>query len=72
MKHGQTLEMQGDFKVVQMHVKENKWFFDFQTETSLADDFFTEDTSGLLELRATPAYVTGKLGLVSLCSESYM
>lgn len=55
-----------------MHVKENKWFFDFQTETSLADDFFTEDTSGLLELRATPAYVTGKLGLVSLCSESYM
>uniref|UniRef100_A0A8C8WP44 V-type proton ATPase subunit a n=1 Tax=Panthera leo TaxID=9689 RepID=A0A8C8WP44_PANLE len=37
----------------------------FETETSLADDFFTEDTSGLLELRATPAYVTGKLGFTA-------
>ncbi|XP_077915746.1 V-type proton ATPase 116 kDa subunit a 4 isoform X2 [Halichoerus grypus] len=34
----------------------------FETETNLADDFFMEDTSGLLELRATPACVTGKLG----------
>lgn len=37
-----------------------------QTETNLPDDFFTEDTSGLLELRALPAYMAGKLGLVSL------
>lgn len=43
-----------------------------QTETNLPDDFFTEDTSGLLELRALPAYMAGKLGLVSLCSESYV
>lgn len=45
-------------------VKRKQWLLDFQTETNLADDFFTEDTSGLLELRTTPAYVTGKLGLV--------
>lgn len=40
--------------------------FVFQTETNLADDFFVEDTSGLLELRAIPAFMTGKLGLVSV------
>ncbi|XP_004430767.2 PREDICTED: V-type proton ATPase 116 kDa subunit a isoform 4 isoform X1 [Ceratotherium simum simum] len=37
----------------------------FETETNLADDFFIEDTSGLLELRATPAYMTGKLGFTA-------
>ncbi|XP_072631855.1 V-type proton ATPase 116 kDa subunit a 4 [Canis lupus baileyi] len=37
----------------------------FETETNLADDFFTEDTSGLLELRTVPAYVTGKLGFTA-------
>ncbi|XP_077915749.1 V-type proton ATPase 116 kDa subunit a 4 isoform X5 [Halichoerus grypus] len=37
----------------------------FETETNLADDFFMEDTSGLLELRATPACVTGKLGFTA-------
>ncbi|XP_019508786.1 PREDICTED: V-type proton ATPase 116 kDa subunit a-like [Hipposideros armiger] len=37
----------------------------FETETNLPDDFFTEDTSGLLELRAMPAYMTGKLGFTA-------
>ncbi|ELK13816.1 V-type proton ATPase 116 kDa subunit a isoform 4 [Pteropus alecto] len=37
----------------------------FETETSLPDDFFTEDTSGLLELRALPAYMAGKLGFTA-------
>ncbi|XP_058930871.1 V-type proton ATPase 116 kDa subunit a 4 [Kogia breviceps] len=37
----------------------------FETETSLADDFFMEDTSGLLELRPTPAYMSGKLGFTA-------
>ncbi|ELW68822.1 V-type proton ATPase 116 kDa subunit a isoform 4 [Tupaia chinensis] len=36
-----------------------------ETETNLADDFFTEDTSGLLELRTVPAYMTGKLGFTA-------
>ncbi|KAH0510186.1 V-type proton ATPase 116 kDa subunit a isoform 4 [Microtus ochrogaster] len=35
------------------------------TETNLADDFFVEDTSGLLELRAIPAFMTGKLGFTA-------
>ncbi|XP_005405509.1 PREDICTED: V-type proton ATPase 116 kDa subunit a isoform 4 isoform X2 [Chinchilla lanigera] len=34
----------------------------FETEANLAEDFFTEDTSGLLELRAVPAFMAGKLG----------
>ncbi|XP_008588427.1 PREDICTED: V-type proton ATPase 116 kDa subunit a isoform 4, partial [Galeopterus variegatus] len=37
----------------------------FETETNLADDFFTEDTSGLLELKAVPAYMSGKLGFTA-------
>uniref|UniRef100_A0A2K5CL31 V-type proton ATPase subunit a n=1 Tax=Aotus nancymaae TaxID=37293 RepID=A0A2K5CL31_AOTNA len=37
----------------------------FETETNLADDFFTEDTSGLLELKVVPAYMTGKLGFIA-------
>ncbi|XP_025235582.1 V-type proton ATPase 116 kDa subunit a [Theropithecus gelada] len=37
----------------------------FETETNLADDFFTEDTSGLLELKAVPAHMTGKLGFIA-------
>ncbi|KAM6202244.1 V-type proton ATPase 116 kDa subunit a 4 [Rhynchocyon petersi] len=37
----------------------------FETETNLADDFFTEDTSGLLELRVTPTAATGKLGFTA-------
>nr|KAF6319173.1 ATPase H+ transporting V0 subunit a4 [Myotis myotis] len=37
----------------------------FETETNLPDDFFTEDTSGLLELRAMPAYMAGKLGFTA-------
>uniref|UniRef100_A0A5F9DL14 V-type proton ATPase subunit a n=1 Tax=Oryctolagus cuniculus TaxID=9986 RepID=A0A5F9DL14_RABIT len=37
----------------------------FETETNLAEDFFTEDTSGLLELRAVPAHVAGKLGFTA-------
>ncbi|XP_012576165.1 PREDICTED: V-type proton ATPase 116 kDa subunit a isoform 4 [Condylura cristata] len=37
----------------------------FEKETNLADDFFTEDTSGLLELRAMPAYMSGKLGFTT-------
>nr|KAF6417865.1 ATPase H+ transporting V0 subunit a4 [Rousettus aegyptiacus] len=37
----------------------------FETETNLPDDFFTEDTSGLLELRALPAYMAGKLGFTA-------
>ncbi|XP_039716520.1 V-type proton ATPase 116 kDa subunit a 4 isoform X1 [Pteropus medius] len=37
----------------------------FETETSLPDDFFTEDTSGLLELRALPAHMAGKLGFTA-------
>ncbi|KAF3819392.1 hypothetical protein GH733_013542 [Mirounga leonina] len=44
----------------QVSILKTGWF---GTETNLADDFFMEDTSGLLELRATPACVTGKLGL---------
>lgn len=37
----------------------------FETETNLAEDFFVEDTSGLLELRAIPAFMTGKLGFTA-------
>ncbi|KAM4874245.1 V-type proton ATPase 116 kDa subunit a 4 isoform 1-T2 [Thomomys bottae] len=37
----------------------------FETETNLAEDFFTEDTSGLLELRAIPTFMTGKLGFTA-------
>ncbi|KAL4669833.1 hypothetical protein H8959_008387 [Pygathrix nigripes] len=37
----------------------------FETETNLADDFFTEDTSGLLELKVVPAHMTGKLGFIA-------
>ncbi|XP_077020499.1 V-type proton ATPase 116 kDa subunit a 4 [Tamandua tetradactyla] len=37
----------------------------FETETSLSDDFFIEDTSGLLELRTSPAAMTGKLGFTA-------
>ncbi|ERE86773.1 V-type proton ATPase 116 kDa subunit a isoform X1 [Cricetulus griseus] len=37
----------------------------FETETNLADDFFVEDTSGLLELRAIPSFMTGKLGFTA-------
>ncbi|KAG8523367.1 V-type proton ATPase 116 kDa subunit a isoform 4, partial [Galemys pyrenaicus] len=37
----------------------------FEKETNLTDDFFTEDTSGLLELRAMPAYMSGKLGFTT-------
>ncbi|EMP23989.1 hypothetical protein UY3_18932 [Chelonia mydas] len=36
----------------------------FETETNLPDDFFNEDTSGLLELRSTPTAVAAKLGVV--------
>ncbi|KAI4585124.1 hypothetical protein MJG53_006658 [Ovis ammon polii x Ovis aries] len=36
-----------------------------ETEANLADDFFVEDTSGLLELRPTPAYISGKLGFTA-------
>ncbi|KAG8138273.1 hypothetical protein E2320_004175 [Naja naja] len=36
----------------------------FETETNLPDDFFNEDTSGLLELRSTPA-VAAKLGFIA-------
>ncbi|KYO36489.1 hypothetical protein Y1Q_0024220 [Alligator mississippiensis] len=37
----------------------------FETETSLPDDFFSEDTSGLLELRSTPAAAAAKLGFTA-------
>ncbi|XP_016044621.2 V-type proton ATPase 116 kDa subunit a 4 [Erinaceus europaeus] len=37
----------------------------FETETNLTDDFFTEDTSGLLELRTMPTYMAGKLGFMA-------
>ncbi|XP_052495217.1 V-type proton ATPase 116 kDa subunit a 4 [Budorcas taxicolor] len=37
----------------------------FETEANLADDFFVEDTSGLLELRPAPAYISGKLGFTA-------
>lgn len=37
----------------------------FETETNLGEDFFVEDTSGLLELRAMPAFMTGKLGFTA-------
>ncbi|XP_006887216.1 PREDICTED: V-type proton ATPase 116 kDa subunit a isoform 4 [Elephantulus edwardii] len=37
----------------------------FETETNLADDFFVEDTSGLLELRPSPASMSGKLGFTA-------
>uniref|UniRef100_A0A8C4WD58 V-type proton ATPase subunit a n=1 Tax=Gopherus evgoodei TaxID=1825980 RepID=A0A8C4WD58_9SAUR len=37
----------------------------FETETNLPDDFFNEDTSGLLELRSTPASVAAKLGFTA-------
>ncbi|CAI5786219.1 V-type proton ATPase 116 kDa subunit a [Podarcis lilfordi] len=37
----------------------------FETETNLPDDFFNEDTSGLLELRSTPAAVAAKLGFIA-------
>lgn len=36
----------------------------FQAETNLPDDFFSEDTSGLMELRSTPAPAAAKLGCV--------
>ncbi|XP_038609414.1 V-type proton ATPase 116 kDa subunit a isoform X1 [Tachyglossus aculeatus] len=37
----------------------------FETETNLTDDFFNEDTSGLLELRSSPAAVAAKLGFTA-------
>ncbi|XP_061494806.1 V-type proton ATPase 116 kDa subunit a 4 isoform X1 [Rhineura floridana] len=37
----------------------------FETETNLPDDFFNEDTSGLLELRSSPAAVAAKLGFIA-------
>ncbi|XP_007950987.1 V-type proton ATPase 116 kDa subunit a [Orycteropus afer afer] len=37
----------------------------FETEANLADDFFMEDTSGLLELRTSPASMPGKLGFTA-------
>ncbi|XP_067392438.1 V-type proton ATPase 116 kDa subunit a 4 [Emydura macquarii macquarii] len=37
----------------------------FETETNLSDDFFNEDTSGLLELRSTSAAVAAKLGFTA-------
>ncbi|XP_004382449.1 V-type proton ATPase 116 kDa subunit a 4 [Trichechus manatus latirostris] len=37
----------------------------FEAETNLADDFFTEDTSGLLELRTSSAVMPGKLGFTT-------
>lgn len=42
----------------------------FQAETNLPDDFFSEDTSGLLELRSTPAAAAAKLGCVLLMAPS--
>ncbi|XP_060635689.2 V-type proton ATPase 116 kDa subunit a 4 isoform X2 [Anolis sagrei] len=37
----------------------------FETETNLPDDFFNEDTSGLLELKSTPAAAAAKLGFIA-------
>ncbi|XP_020853781.1 V-type proton ATPase 116 kDa subunit a 4 [Phascolarctos cinereus] len=37
----------------------------FETESSLNDDFLSEDTSGLLELRSVPSAVAGKLGFTA-------
>ncbi|XP_027639887.1 V-type proton ATPase 116 kDa subunit a 4 isoform X3 [Falco peregrinus] len=37
----------------------------FEAETNLPDDFFSEDTSGLLELRSTPAAAAAKLGFTA-------
>ncbi|XP_072508702.1 V-type proton ATPase 116 kDa subunit a 4 [Notamacropus eugenii] len=37
----------------------------FETESSLTDDFFSEDTSGLLELRTVPSAAAGKLGFTA-------
>ncbi|KAK2539653.1 Atp6v0a4 [Columba guinea] len=37
----------------------------FEAETNLPDDFFSEDTSGLLELRSTPAPAAAKLGFTA-------
>ncbi|OWK06748.1 ATP6V0A4 [Cervus elaphus hippelaphus] len=45
-------------------LKKTQDFFEV-TEANLADDFFVEDTSGLLELRPTPAYISGKLGFTA-------
>lgn len=42
----------------------------FQAETNLPDDFFSEDTSGLLELRSTPAAAAAKLGWVLVVASS--
>uniref|UniRef100_A0A8C3PZB4 V-type proton ATPase subunit a n=1 Tax=Chrysolophus pictus TaxID=9089 RepID=A0A8C3PZB4_CHRPC len=37
----------------------------FEAETNLPDDFFSEDTSGLLELRTTPSAAAAKLGFTA-------
>uniref|UniRef100_A0A8C0FCB6 V-type proton ATPase subunit a n=1 Tax=Bubo bubo TaxID=30461 RepID=A0A8C0FCB6_BUBBB len=37
----------------------------FEAETNLPDDFFSEDTSGLLELRSTSAAAAAKLGFTA-------
>ncbi|XP_049677586.1 V-type proton ATPase 116 kDa subunit a 4 isoform X2 [Accipiter gentilis] len=37
----------------------------FEAETNLPDDFFSEDTSGLLELRSSPAAAAAKLGFTA-------
>uniref|UniRef100_A0A8B9ZL87 V-type proton ATPase subunit a n=1 Tax=Anas platyrhynchos TaxID=8839 RepID=A0A8B9ZL87_ANAPL len=39
---------------VELFIKPIYLFIYFQAETNLPDDFFSEDTSGLLELRSTP------------------
>ncbi|XP_043822770.1 V-type proton ATPase 116 kDa subunit a [Dromiciops gliroides] len=37
----------------------------FETENSLTDDFFSEDTSGLLEMKNVPSAMAGKLGFTA-------
>lgn len=53
---------------IELFIKPIYLFF-FQAETNLPDDFFSEDTSGLLELRSTPA-AAAKLGCVLVTAPS--
>uniref|UniRef100_A0A8B9TXG2 V-type proton ATPase subunit a n=1 Tax=Anas platyrhynchos TaxID=8839 RepID=A0A8B9TXG2_ANAPL len=52
----QTLKYENSFQMenVELFIKPIYLFIYFQAETNLPDDFFSEDTSGLLELRSTP------------------
>lgn len=66
---GERYENSFQMENVELFIKPIYLFIYFQAETNLPDDFFSEDTSGLLELRSTPA-AAAKLGCVLVTAPS--